>query len=125
MLVQQDDISLIQIKDYIQNPKPNGYRSYHMIIEVPVFFSSEKRPMRCEVQIRTTAMDFWASLEHQMKYKQDVENADEIIGELKQCADTIAATDMKMLEIRKKIEKNRAAREARELIEAQLQQVTK
>ena len=125
MLVQQDDISLIQIKDYIQNPKPNGYRSYHMIIEVPVFFSSEKRPMRCEVQIRTTAMDFWASLEHQMKYKQDVENADEIIGELKQCADTIAATDMKMLEIRKKIEKNRAAREAMELIEAQLQQVTK
>lgn len=125
MLVQQDDISLIQIKDYIQNPKPNGYRSYHMIIEVPVFFSNEKRPMRCEVQIRTTAMDFWASLEHQMKYKQDVENADEIIGELKQCADTIAATDMKMLEIRKKIEKSKAAREARELIEAQLQQVTK
>ena len=125
MLVQQDDISLIQIKDYIQNPKPNGYRSYHMIIEVPVFFSNEKRPMRCEVQIRTTAMDFWASLEHQMKYKQDVENADEIIGELKQCADTIAATDMKMLEIRTKIEKSKAAREARELIEAQLQQVTK
>ena len=103
MLVDQDDITLIQIKDYIQNPKDNGYRSYHMIVEVPVFFSSEKRPMRVEVQIRTVAMDFWASLEHQMKYKQDISNADEIMGELKECADVIAETDMKMLKIREKI----------------------
>ena len=103
MLVQQDDVQLIQIKDYIKNPKPNGYRSYHMIIEVPVFFSNEKRPMRVEVQIRTVAMNFWASLEHQMKYKQDIENAEEIMAELKECADTIAATDEKMLEIRCKI----------------------
>lgn len=125
MLIQQDDISLIRIKDYIQNPKPNGYRSYHMIIEVPVFFSNEKRPMRCEVQIRTTAMDFWASLEHQLKYKKDVENADEIIAELKQCADTIAATDMKMLEIRTKLDYNKAVSEAEEIVEAQLQQAAK
>lgn len=103
MLVQQDDITLIQVKDYIQNPKPNGYRSYHMIVEVPVFFVYEKRPMRVEVQIRTVAMDFWASLEHQMKYKQDVDNADTIMAELKVCADTIAETDMKMLSIREKI----------------------
>ena len=103
MLVQQDDIKLIRVKDYIQNPKPNGYRSYHMIVEVPVFFSNEKRPMRVEVQIRTVAMDFWASLEHQMKYKQDIDNADEIMTELKECADTIAETDMKMLKIREKI----------------------
>lgn len=103
MLVQQDDITLIQVKDYIQNPKPNGYRSYHMIVEVPVFFVYEKKPMRVEVQIRTVAMDFWASLEHQMKYKQDVDNAPEIMDELKACADTIAQTDMKMLEIREKI----------------------
>ena len=106
MLVQQDDVQLIRVKDYIKNPKANGYRSYHMIVQVPVFFSSEKRPMRVEVQIRTVAMNFWASLEHQMKYKQNVENADEIMKELKQCADTIAATDEKMLEIRNKIPKN-------------------
>lgn len=103
MLVQQDDITLIQVKDYIQNPKSNGYRSYHMIVEVPVFFSYDKRPMRVEVQIRTVAMDFWASLEHQMKYKQDVDDADEIMAELKKCADTISDTDMKMLSIREKI----------------------
>ena len=103
MLVDQDDVTLIQIKDYIQNPKPNGYRSYHMIVEVPVFFSSEKRPMRVEVQIRTVAMDFWASLEHQMKYKKEIPNADEILDELKQCADVIAETDMKMMKIREKI----------------------
>lgn len=103
MLVDQDDVTLIQIKDYIQNPKPNGYRSYHMIVEVPVFFSSEKRPMRVEVQIRTVAMDFWASLEHQMKYKKEIPNADEILDELKRCADVIAETDMKMMKIREKI----------------------
>ncbi|MBP3816173.1 MAG: GTP pyrophosphokinase family protein [Firmicutes bacterium] len=105
MLVSQDDVTLIGVKDYIQNPKPNGYRSYHMIIEVPIFFSNEKRPMRVEVQIRTVAMDFWASLEHRMKYKQDIENAEEVIKELKDCADTIAATDAKMIEIRDKITK--------------------
>ena len=105
MLVSQDDVTLIRVKDYIQNPKPNGYRSYHMIIEVPIFFSNEKRPMRVEVQIRTVAMDFWASLEHRMKYKQDIVNGDEIIQELKLCADTIANTDLKMMEIRDKITK--------------------
>ena len=105
MLVSQDDVTLIRVKDYIQNPKPNGYRSYHMIIEVPIFFSNEKRPMRVEVQIRTVAMDFWASLEHRMKYKQDIENADEVIKDLKECADTIAETDKKMMEIRDKITK--------------------
>lgn len=103
MLVQQDDITLIQVKDYIQNPKPNGYRSYHMIVEVPVFFSNEKRPMRVEIQIRTVAMDFWASLEHKMKYKQDIDNAEEIMAELKECADTISETDMKMMKIRERI----------------------
>ncbi|MGF6376193.1 putative GTP pyrophosphokinase [Clostridiales Family XIII bacterium PM5-7] len=103
MLVQQDDVTLVQVKDYIQNPKPNGYRSYHMIVEVPVFFVYEKRSMRVEVQIRTVAMDFWASLEHQMKYKQDVDTAPEIMKQLKDCADTIADTDMKMLSIREKI----------------------
>lgn len=103
MLVQQDDITLVQIKDYIKDPKPNGYRSYHVLVDVPVFFSQEKRPMRVEIQIRTIAMDFWANLEHKMKYKQDVENAEEIIAELKECADTIAETDLRMMKIREKI----------------------
>ncbi|MEE0944550.1 MAG: GTP pyrophosphokinase family protein [Clostridia bacterium] len=104
MLLRQDDITLIEIKDYIKNPKPNGYRSYHMIIEVPVFFSDRKQQIRVEVQFRTIAMDFWASLEHGMKYKKNVENAKEIFAELKVCADTISETDLKMMDIRKKID---------------------
>lgn len=104
MLVSQDDVKVIAIKDYIKNPKPNGYRSYHMIIEIPVFFSDRKEPMRVEVQIRTIAMDFWASLDHQLKYKKEVGDAAGISSELKSCAEVIANTDKKMLEIRRKIE---------------------
>jgi putative GTP pyrophosphokinase len=103
MIAKQDDIVVIEIRDYIKNPKPNGYRSYHMIVEVPVFFSDSKQFMRVEIQIRTVAMDFWASLEHRLKYKSNVTNEEEIIDELKNCADIIANTDMKMLEIKKKI----------------------
>ena len=105
MLQKQDDLTVIEIKDYIQNPKPNGYRSYHMILEVPVFLSNEKKPMRVEVQIRTVAMDFWASLEHKMKYKHEVENAEEISKELAACAEIIAQTDLHMMKIREKIQK--------------------
>lgn len=104
MLVRQDDVKVIAVKDYIKNPKENGYRSYHLIIEIPVFFSECKRSIRVEVQIRTIAMDFWASLDHQLKYKKEVANDPEISEELKQCADVIARTDEKMLAIRKKIE---------------------
>ena len=105
MLIRQDDVKVIAVKDYIQNPKPNGYRTYHMIIEIPVFFSDSKKPIRVEVQIRTIAMDFWASLDHQLKYKKSfIDDNGEISEELKQCAEVIAGTDVKMLEIRKKIE---------------------
>ncbi len=104
MLIRQDDIRLIEIKDYIKNPKPNGYRSYHLIVEVPVFFSDTKQWVRVEIQIRTVAMNFWASLEHQVKYKNNVEGSEEIEAELKECAETIANTDLKMMEIRNKIE---------------------
>ena len=103
MLVRQDDIELLEVKDYIKNPKPNGYRSYHMIISIPVFFSDKKQTMRVEVQIRTMAMDFWASLEHQVKYKKDIENSEEIAKRLKECADVIAETDLKMQDIGKSI----------------------
>ena len=105
MLAKQDDITVVQVKDYIQKPKPNGYRSYHMIVEVPVFFSDRKEMMRVEIQIRTVAMDFWASLEHQMKYKKESADRPEIAAELKSCAETIVATDARMLGIRKRIEK--------------------
>lgn len=104
MLAKQDDITVIQIKDYIRKPKLNGYRSYHMIVEVPVFFSDGKKMTRVEIQLRTVAMDFWASLEHQMKYKKENTGMPEIAFELKSCAETIAATDARMLGIRKKIE---------------------
>ena len=107
MLARQDDVNVLMVKDYIRCPKVNGYRSYHMIIEIPVFFSDRKEKMRVEVQIRTMAMDFWASLDHQMKYKKDLDDSGEISEELKECAEIIAQTDLKMQSIRQKIE-NRA-----------------
>lgn len=107
MLIRQDDIHVIAIKDYLKHPKSNGYRSYHMIIEVPVFFSDRKKPMRVEVQIRTIAMDFWASLEHKLKYKKDVADTDEIVGQLKACADSIELLDYQMQEIRNKIDRSK------------------
>ena len=96
MLIAQDDVHLIKTKDYIKNPKMNGYRSYHLIVEVPVFFSDHKEQMRVEVQIRTIAMDFWASLEHQVKYKKDIKDAENIAYELRACADVINRTDFHM-----------------------------
>ncbi|MCI6676658.1 MAG: GTP pyrophosphokinase family protein [Clostridiales bacterium] len=103
MLVKQDDITLIEVKDYIRNPKLNGYRSHHMIIEIPIFLSDRKEMMRVEVQLRTIAMDFWSSLEHQLKYKRDIPHADDIVSELKDCADVIAHTDARMQEIKNRI----------------------
>lgn len=104
MLAKQDDITVIEIKDYIRKPKLNGYRSYHMIVEVPVFFSDSKVFTRVEIQLRTVAMDFWASLEHRMKYKKSEADRPDIAAELKSCAEVIAATDARMQGIRKKIE---------------------
>ncbi len=103
MFTMQDDIKLIKIKDYIKNPKMNGYRSLHLIVEVPVFFSDRKKQMRVEVQIRTIAMDFWASLEHRVKYKKDVKDAENIVYELRACADVINRTDYHMQAIRDRI----------------------
>lgn len=103
MLTSQDDITLIESKNYIKFPKDNGYRSLHLIVEIPIFLSGGKKPMKVEVQIRTIAMDFWASLEHQLKYKKSIPNAEEISLELKECADIIAATDLRMQEIRQKL----------------------
>ncbi len=95
-LTKQDDVTLLKTKDYIREPKPNGYRSLHLVIETPVFLSDRKELVNVEVQIRTIAMDFWASLEHQLKYKTDSEVSAELAQQLKDCAETIAATDLKM-----------------------------
>ncbi|MBQ2834417.1 MAG: GTP pyrophosphokinase family protein [Clostridia bacterium] len=106
MLALQDDLYILRVKDYIKHPKGSGYRSLHMIVEVPIFLAKEKRYMRVEVQLRTIAMDFWASLEHKLRYKKDIpqENAVEIARQLVQCAQIVSETDQQMLSIRRQIE---------------------
>ena len=103
MLTLQDDITLIKIKDYIKEPKDNGYRSLHLVVEIPVFLSDRKQMMKVEVQIRTIAMDFWASLEHQIHYKKMDSAPITIIEDLKKCADNIYETDIEMQGIRKRL----------------------
>lgn len=105
MLIKQDDVELISKKDYIAQPKPNGYRSLHLIIGIPIFLSKGKRFMKVEVQFRTIAMDFWASLEHKMRYKKNIKDADDIANELKLCAEAINAIDYRMQDIRNRIER--------------------
>ena len=103
-LLKQDDITLVTRKDYIANPKGNGYRSLHLIVKVPVFLSERRLEMEVEVQLRTIAMDFWASLEHQLHYKTDFDGKDELVDELRKCAETISRTDSEMMQIRSKME---------------------
>ncbi len=103
-LANQDDIKVLQRKDYIETPKDSGYRSLHLIIEVPIFLTQEKEFMKVEVQFRTIAMDFWASLEHQMKYKKNIINQDVISDDLKFSADLINQLDLRMQQIREKID---------------------
>ena len=104
-LLQQDDVKLIQVKDYIKNPKPNGYRSLHLIIEIPIFLKDERKDMRVEVQLRTIAMDFWASLDHKLSYKKDIpeEEAKLLRQELLECAQISADLDVRMGEIKNRI----------------------
>lgn len=99
LLSRRDDFVVIKKKDYIRNPKPSGYRSFHMIINVPVYLSTQKKYAPVEIQIRTIAMDFWASLEHQLKYKTSSAIPAALSEQLKNCADKIAETDMQMQQI--------------------------
>lgn len=102
-LLQQDDIRLIMRKDYIKNPKPNGYRSLHLRVEIPVFLSSGKKWVKAEIQFRTIAMDFWASLEHKIRYNKKItENIDEINQELLECAQMCYQLDDKMQKVKNK-----------------------
>lgn len=102
-LLKQDDITLIEKKDYIKNPKPNGYRSLHLIISVPIFLAKEKKQVKVEIQLRTIAMDFWASLEHQLRYKKDFKFTDEMAQELLNCATLSAELDARMNALGEKI----------------------
>lgn len=106
-LLQQDDITLIEKKDYIKNPKESGYRSLHLIVEVPIFLENEKRLVKTEVQLRTIAMDFWASLDHKLQYKKDISpsEAEEISKSLAECAQTISELDRKMEDIKNRIDR--------------------
>ena len=103
LLSRQSDIRILRVKDYIQNPKPNGYMSYHMIVTVPVFLSDRMVETKAEIQIRTIAMDFWASLEHKIYYKFEGNAPDYIRRELKGCAEVVAFLDKKMLSINEEI----------------------
>ena len=98
--LKQDDITLVEEKDYIKNPKDNGYRSLHLIVEVPIFLHDSKRKMKVEVQLRTIAMDWWASSEHKIRYKKELPKAGEIDEMLKECASISADLDDRMENIR-------------------------
>ncbi len=103
--IRQDDVTLLDKRDYIKNPKPGGYRSLHLIVTVPIYLEQEKRDMKVEVQLRTIAMDFWASLEHKLRYKKNMpqELADRLGEELLTCANQSADLDMRMQNIRRQL----------------------
>lgn len=107
--LNQDDIRLVEIKDYIKKPKEGGYRSLHLIVQVPIFLQNEKRNVKVEVQLRTIAMDFWASLEHKLRYKKEINPADaeELAKDLKDCAETSMLLDIRMEEIKNRINKSK------------------
>lgn len=103
MIASQDDIEVLKTKDYMLNPKINGYRSYHLIVRVPIFLSDKVVRTKVEIQIRTIAMDFWASLEHKIYYKYEGNTPEYIKQELKECADLVAFLDSKMLAINEEV----------------------
>ena len=105
--LKQDDVRLIQKKDYIASPKANGYRSLHLIVEIPIFLHDKKKLMKVEVQFRTISMDWWASLEHKISYKKGIDSEEEIRKELLECAEMGALLDKKMEAIHKKAGRSR------------------
>ncbi len=105
MISRQTDLTILTIKDYMKNPKESGYRSYHMLVSVPVFLSDSVVETKVEIQIRTVAQDFWATLEHKMHYKFEGNGPEYITKELKQCAKYIADLDEKMQELNNEIQK--------------------
>ena len=105
MLINQSDIKVISVKDYIQTPKPSGYKSYHLIVTVPVFLSDRIVDTKVEIQIRTVAMDFWASLEHKIHYKFNTNVPEYIKSELVECAKMVAELDARMLGLNEQVQR--------------------
>ena len=104
MISNQNDIEVLSIKDYIKNPKPSGYKSYHMLVTVPIYLSDRTVPARVEIQIRTVAMDFWASLEHKINYKFEGNVPQNIKDELVECSGLISDLDARMLRLNEQIQ---------------------
>ena len=111
LLTSQDDVKVLRVRDYIKDPKPNGYRSLHLVLEIPVFLSEGRILVPVEVQIRTIAMDFWASLEHSLRYKAEGQVTEEVSRELLQTASDIAALDQRMQRIHDKVDAMTLAKE--------------
>lgn len=109
LLTSQDDVTLVRVRDYIKNPKPSGYKSLHLIVEIPIFLSTGATPIPVEIQIRTIAMDFWASLEHKLKYKTDNDVPDDLRSRLKICAAEISKLDKEMQDIHTAIQARNSA----------------
>lgn len=103
-LTQQDDVTLVTVRDYIKHPKLNGYKSLHLIVEIPIFFSERVEHVRVEIQVRTVAMDFWASLEHKLQYKSSTEvSLEDVKKQLKDASDVVSKLDEQMMYIHKQI----------------------
>ena len=115
MIARQDDVVVLKIKDYIKHPKENGYKSYHMVVSVPIYLSTGMETARVEIQIRTIAMDFWASLEHKIYYKFEGNAPEHIYDELKECADIINTLDQRMLSLNEEIQKLKATSAVKEV----------
>ena len=113
MIARQSDVTVLVVKDYIKNPKPNGYKSYHMVVTIPIYLSDGPVDTKVEIQIRTIAMDFWASLEHKMRYKKNIpaEQMKYLQDELYDCAEQSAALDKRMQSIRNLIAENKEEEE--------------
>ena len=103
MIARQDDVTVLHVKDYIKNPKPNGYKSYHMVVTVPVYLTDGPVETKVEIQIRSVAMDFWASLEHKIAYKFEGNAPERLLQELKACADMVDVLDAKMFSLNQAI----------------------
>ena len=129
VLSMQDDLKIVKVKDYIKNSKPNGYRSLHVIVKVPVYFLDRKQYVPVEIQFRTVAMDFWASLEHTLKYKQDVQlEGIDMYDELKNCSEIIEDVERRMQILMHAVQTTdveEAARKRREQLEEQEARVEK
>jgi len=103
MIADQGDVTVLHVKDYIKNPKPNGYKSYHMVVTVPVYLTDGPVETKVEIQIRSVAMDFWASLEHKIAYKFEGNAPENLLKELKACADMVDILDAKMFSLNEAI----------------------